>query len=122
MLTGQLADRDAWRRAFHRAEAQHVQVKVIGSEVMPSGAERTYYKARSVSRPDSVQHGIAIECSSRGVDARCSCEGNQKGYICMHLAAALRHAGLLPDCELAPLPANVIPFPATQNGEPKPAA
>lgn len=88
-----------WARALHRAEAHNLIVTQV--ETVANGPdELLFYKARSVSRPGSVIHGIAIECTARGVDVKCSCEGAQKGYPCMHAATALRSAGLLPDIQL----------------------
>jgi hypothetical protein len=88
-----------WARALHRAEANRVIVVPI-EQSADAGAERHYFKARSVSRPDSVTHGIVITCDGAGVQVRCSCEGGQKGLPCMHAAQALRAAGLLPDLML----------------------
>ncbi len=85
-----------WARALHRAEAYNLIVVPI--ETRQDGHNVThFYKARSVSRPDSVIHGIRIECTAAGVDVKCSCEGSQKSCPCMHAAQCLRAAGRLSD-------------------------
>lgn len=89
----------AWARALHRAEA-HNLIVVETNATRAGLAETLYFKARSVSRPESTTHGIAITCDERGVSVRCSCEAGQRGSVCMHSAQALRAAGLLPDLML----------------------
>lgn len=92
-----------WARALHRATARNVVVAQV--ETITNGPdEYLYYRARSVSRPDSLVHGVRVCCSSAGVDVMCSCEGGQKGLACQHAAQVLRAAGLLPDIELIDTP------------------
>lgn len=97
-----------WARALHRATAHHLII--VPMDTITDGPNETlYFKARSVSRPDTTVHGIRIDATSAGISVQCSCEGGQQRLACMHAAQALRYAGLLPDIELIETPE---PLPA----------